>query len=123
MSWLERDVFAFQITDDLLDLEGEEAAVGKPVGRDLAKGKMTLPSIRALAAATGPDRDRLCDIIQRHDRVALCEVLEHGGWINAARVTAGDLVAAARTRLDTLPDSPARALLHTLANGVLDRRA
>ena len=62
---------------------------GKPVGRDLAKGKMTLPSIRALAAATGSDRDRLCDIIQRHDRVALCEVLEHGGWINAARVTAG----------------------------------
>lgn len=114
---------AFQITDDLLDLEGEEDAVGKPIGRDLAKGKMTLPGIRALAAATGSERDCLCDIIQRHDRVALCGVLEDGGWIDAARVTAGDLVTSARTRLDALQDSPACALLHTLANGVLDRRA
>jgi farnesyl diphosphate synthase len=36
---------AFQIVDDLLDAEGSEAAVGKPVGRDAAAGKATFVSI------------------------------------------------------------------------------
>lgn len=112
---------AFQITDDLLDLDGQEHLVGKPVGRDLAKGKLTLPTIRALAAAHGTKKSQIIDLIQRHDRVALREVLERGGWIEAARVTAADLVTSARQRLGVLPDSPARAMLHVLANGVLDR--
>ena len=29
---------AFQIKDDLLDLLGEQAVIGKPAGRDLEKG-------------------------------------------------------------------------------------
>lgn len=36
---------AFQIIDDLLDAEGSEAAMGKPVGRDAAAGKATFVSI------------------------------------------------------------------------------
>ncbi|MFO1056807.1 MAG: farnesyl diphosphate synthase [Dongiaceae bacterium] len=47
---------AFQIVDDLLDAEGTEATVGKPVGRDEAAGKATFVSIlgldRARAQAT-----------------------------------------------------------------------
>ena len=92
------------------------------MGRDLAKGKLTLPTIRALAAAGEPLRSRLVDIIKRHDRGDLHQVLEEGGWLDAARVTAADLVNSARQRLDVLPDSPARAMLHVLAAGVLTRR-
>jgi len=36
---------AFQIADDLLDAEGDQAAVGKDVGRDAARGKATFVSI------------------------------------------------------------------------------
>jgi farnesyl diphosphate synthase len=36
---------AFQIVDDLLDAEGDAAAIGKPVGQDLAAGKATFVSI------------------------------------------------------------------------------
>ena len=36
---------AFQITDDLLDVAGEEAAVGKRVGKDLGRGKLTFPGL------------------------------------------------------------------------------
>jgi len=36
---------AFQITDDLLDVEGTEAETGKSVGRDAAAGKATFVSI------------------------------------------------------------------------------
>jgi farnesyl diphosphate synthase len=41
-----RDVgLAFQIADDLLDVEGEEAKTGKKVGKDRIKGKETFVSL------------------------------------------------------------------------------
>jgi len=36
---------AFQITDDLLDVRGSEAAVGKRVGKDSQCGKLTFPAL------------------------------------------------------------------------------
>lgn len=36
---------AFQITDDLLDLEGDVALLGKDVGMDAQRGKMTWPAV------------------------------------------------------------------------------
>ncbi|MEM8680632.1 MAG: polyprenyl synthetase family protein [Planctomycetota bacterium] len=36
---------AFQIVDDLLDFEGDEAVVGKKTGKDAAKGKLTFPGL------------------------------------------------------------------------------
>jgi len=42
---------AFQIADDLLDAEGSEAAVGKRVGKDAGRGKLTFPTVEGAAAA------------------------------------------------------------------------
>src|SRR5206468_11258040 len=39
---------AFQITDDVLDVAGDETDFGKTVGRDLAEGMPTLPMIYAV---------------------------------------------------------------------------
>lgn len=36
---------AFQITDDLLDVRSTEAAMGKRVGKDASRGKLTFPSL------------------------------------------------------------------------------
>jgi geranylgeranyl diphosphate synthase, type II len=36
---------AFQIVDDLLDLSGDEAALGKRTGKDSEHGKLTFPSV------------------------------------------------------------------------------
>jgi geranylgeranyl diphosphate synthase type II len=36
---------AFQITDDLLDVRGEEAAMGKRVRKDAERGKLTFPGL------------------------------------------------------------------------------
>lgn len=36
---------AFQIADDLLDVNGDERAVGKRVGKDASRGKLTFPGL------------------------------------------------------------------------------
>lgn len=42
---------AFQIEDDLLDLEGDVAALGKQTGMDAQRGKMTWPAVRGVQQA------------------------------------------------------------------------
>jgi geranylgeranyl diphosphate synthase type II len=36
---------AFQIADDVLDVRGDEASLGKRVGKDCQQGKLTFPAI------------------------------------------------------------------------------
>lgn len=36
---------AFQIADDILDIVGDSAVMGKPVGSDIAQGKITYPAL------------------------------------------------------------------------------
>jgi farnesyl diphosphate synthase len=54
---------AFQIADDLLDLEGDSAAMGKRTGKDAAAGKATLASILGVDAA----RRRLAALVEEAD--------------------------------------------------------
>jgi geranylgeranyl diphosphate synthase type II len=42
---------AFQIADDILNVEGEAATTGKAVGSDAAKGKATYPAVHGLEGA------------------------------------------------------------------------
>jgi geranylgeranyl diphosphate synthase, type II len=42
---------AFQIVDDILDVEGAPATLGKTTGKDAAAGKLTYPALYGLAAA------------------------------------------------------------------------
>jgi len=51
---------AFQITDDLLNIEGRAEIMGKPTGSDAAKGKATYP----LAAGAGAARQRAQELVQ-----------------------------------------------------------
>jgi geranylgeranyl pyrophosphate synthase len=55
---------AFQIQDDILDVEGSTEALGKTAGADAARAKPTYPSVLGLAAAKKRAHDlrqRACD--------------------------------------------------------------
>ena len=54
---------AFQITDDLLDYRQTSEHIGKPAGRDLAQGFVTLPVIRALEVLDEERRTELTSLI------------------------------------------------------------
>ena len=51
---------AFQITDDILDLEGDAAKLGKPLGSDLKQDKATYPKVLGIPASRALAR-RACD--------------------------------------------------------------
>lgn len=51
---------AFQIVDDLLDVQGEQATLGKTVGKDLRQGKPTFPAVLGVVAS----RQRAGQLVQ-----------------------------------------------------------
>lgn len=121
---------AFQIQDDLLDLTGEERTVGKSVGKDLEKGKLTLPFIHYLRHAPARERGEALRQIERaagggadarRAAAELADTLGSSGSIAYARRAARDQVRDAKTALNTLPPTPARALLLAMADAVVDR--
>ncbi len=50
---------AFQITDDLLDVEGDAALMGKTPGSDAARNKMTYPALLGLAQSREAAREHV----------------------------------------------------------------
>jgi len=116
---------AFQITDDVLDVAGDEATVGKSLGTDLAKQKPTLPLIRLLHRALPGDRDQLLAILARSDnhyREALKPWLDRSDAIAYAQQRAGWHAQRAKQQLAALAVTPARDALVGLADFVVSRR-
>lgn len=114
---------AFQIQDDLLDLLGDEQTVGKSIGRDLEKGKLTLPMIMHIARTTGADRSSALRAIEAKDGAALRTMLMRSGAIEAARARAVEIVEDAKRGLPATRRTHSRELLLELADRVVARNS
>jgi octaprenyl-diphosphate synthase len=116
---------AFQIADDLLDILGDEAMVGKSLGTDLLKQKSTLPLIRLLDRATPSERQELLAELNSPG-ANRCDLLaswwERSDAIAYTRETAAGFSRLACQELEALPASPARDSLYGLAEFVVSRQ-
>ena len=74
---------AFQIVDDILDVEGVSAHLGKTAGKDAAAGKPTYPALYGLASARRMAADCLerAESALREANLAESRLLQIGRWI------------------------------------------
>ncbi|HAH86496.1 MAG: polyprenyl synthetase family protein [Armatimonadota bacterium] len=119
---------AFQVTDDLLDLTGDPAKTGKPIGGDIREGKITMPVILTLQRASAEDAARIEEII--HGNAASAEEIkwirrmaEETGALDGACTVAERYVEEAVHNLHLLPESESRTCLEELARGIVGRRS
>lgn len=115
---------AFQIVDDVLDVRGKEAVVGKSLGTDLMKQKPTLPVIRLLNQAAVEERETLAEILrgaENHKAEVLAPWFERYDAIAYSQQKAALYVRRAAAELEGLAPSPARDCLARLADFVIRR--
>jgi len=107
---------AFQITDDLLDIIGDESKTGKTSGSDVDKNKLTLAVIHLLRAVDEGEKSAVKGKVNGRweNKEALAEMLRRYGSLEYARSRAQQFVTKAIASLTGLKESDAKeALIET----------
>lgn len=115
---------AFQIQDDILDVVGETQTVGKTLGIDIEKGKMTLPMIHFLRTAPSEHRALLRSLLAGNDTdkaERVRNLILPSKSIAYASDRARQLVNRARGAIADLPETDARRVLDAMAEFVIGR--
>jgi len=115
---------AFQIVDDVLDLDSDEGELGKPAGSDLRQGLVTLPVLLYLESAPPGNDVEAMLAGQRDDETVskAVKALRASGTLEMALDEAGAHARRGQAALGALPDKPARRTLAELARFVIERR-
>ena len=116
---------AFQIADDLLDFWGDEG-IGKNNGDDFRDRKLTLPMIKAIAAADEGERAFWERTIgqgrqSEGDLEEALRLMEAHGTLEATRQDAVSWSDKAKAALEGLPEDPIRDMLTDVADYVVAR--
>jgi heptaprenyl diphosphate synthase len=123
----ERIGVAFQLADDLLDVDSDSAESGKTPGTDLREGVPTLPVFHALRSSDPADA-RLRDLLSRPlpddaEHAEALDLLRRHPAMESARAEVQRWADDARAVLAPLPEVPARGALERLCDAVVDRSA
>jgi geranylgeranyl pyrophosphate synthase len=114
----------FQIIDDVLDFQGDEEVLGKPVGSDLREGIVTLPVLYYLR--DHPQDERVASLIRGYPedrlvREVVAAVRESGAVARAVERARGFIVES-QAALQALPEGTTRTTLHDLAEYAISRQ-
>jgi octaprenyl-diphosphate synthase len=116
---------AFQLVDDALDYQADEARLGKHLGDDLAEGKPTLPLIYALQHGNAQQQEMIKSAIQHGSVERLAEITSAvaslGGLAYTARLAQSE-VDQALSALAPLPSSAFKDGLRELAEFAVARK-
>ncbi|MBL7225756.1 MAG: polyprenyl synthetase family protein [Desulfobacteraceae bacterium] len=118
---------AFQLIDDLLDYTSSQEVLGKPVGKDLREGKITLPLIYTLKQLETTEKKRLEDLFVNHqpaddDFRDIIDLVRRNGALDRIREEAQSYVDNAINSLDIFPDSATKRDLITLSQHIIHRK-
>jgi len=118
---------AFQITDDVLDLEPSAALTGKPSGMDLREGRMNTVIMAALEMLKGGERDKVVRVFMAsspstQDVEATLVLIRGTGAGGVAINRAQKHVDTAMAALESF-DEPVREHLGAMAKEVVRRRS
>lgn len=116
---------AFQISDDIIDIDSDSHESGKLPGTDVREGVHTLPMLYALREP-GPDAARLRELlvgpIDDDETVAeALALLRASAGMAEAKRSLQDYAAQAHRELAVLPDGPGRHALQTLVGYTISR--
>lgn len=119
---------AFQITDDCLDLTGNESAMGKPRGVDLIGGKMTLPLIYTFQRIPPKEKERIRSVFKERtlgdeDLPWILKRMKETRGLEDALKMARHYVEVSKESLMEFADSPNKKTLLRLADFTVERRA
>lgn len=115
---------AFQIIDDILDVQGNVDEIGKPVGNDLLQGVLTLPTIMLLERCSkdNPIKALFANPGRNSHLDEALAMIHNSTIVNECYAEAEDYCNKAKEAISPLPESPALNSLQTLADYVTERR-
>ena len=106
----------FQLTDDVLDYQGDAEEIGKNLGDDLAEGKATLPLIHVLHNGTPRQVALIRSVIQEGGREHFDEVIKAISSTGAIEYTLSAAQAHKQQALAQLQDLPPGAEKQAMAD-------
>ncbi|MDI9409422.1 MAG: polyprenyl synthetase family protein [Candidatus Pacebacteria bacterium] len=117
---------AFQLIDDALDYTAEQGALGKTVGDDFREGKITMPVIIAIAAASKEERVFWQRTIEEQNQTSddfatAVELIARHRGVELTLQRAAEFGHRARSALMGFDDSPARRALIEAVEFTIER--
>jgi octaprenyl-diphosphate synthase len=117
---------AFQIKDDLLDYEGKQSIVGKPVGADLKEKKITLPLLLSFKKAPQKEMKAIVRILKKgankHDVKRIIEFCIKYDGIISAQESAQYYANKAKKSVEYFKDDQYKNVAFKIVDYVINRK-